>query len=205
MVDSFVTIEEWAQRVLQFERENNLQIYMRTGDPALKQTRSNTGTSDIAEYAKNGIYLAVESVPREVNIGLVKIEQYMRPDDDPRQANRPYWQYTENCPTLEHQMGRLRWATYASKKLEQENAPKGTIHKKDDDAPDSLRYFMTLMPDLKFSTVGEKAPQSNLLNATSMAGQFNFDQMNYTDGIPADHLESSSIYTTFESNYGMEN
>lgn len=205
MVDSFVTIEEWSQRVLQYEREKNLNIYMRTGDPALKQTRSNTGTSDIAEYAKNGIYLAVDSVPREVNIGLVKIEQYMRHDDDPRQANRPFWQYTENCAILEHQMGRLRWATYASKKLEQENAPKGTIHKKDDDAPDSLRYFMTLMPDLKFSTVGEKAPQQNMLNATTMAGQFNFDQMNYTDGIPADHLESASIYTTFESNYGMEN
>jgi len=206
MVDSFVTIEEWAQRVLQFERENNLQIYMRTGDPALKQTRSNTGTSDISEYARHGIYLAVESVPREVNIGLVKIEQYMRPDDDPREKNRPYWQYTENCATLEHQMGRLRWATYASKKLESENAPKGTIHKKDDDAPDSLRYFMTLMPDLSFSTVVERPPQTNYLNATTLADTFNFDQMRSNPNeVPVDNYESTSIYSTFESNYAMEN
>lgn len=205
MVESFVTIQEWSQRVLQYERENNIEVYLRTGDPALKQTRSNTGTSDIQEYARHGIYLAVESVPREVNIGLVKIEQYMRPDDDPRQNGRPYWQYTENCRLLEHQMGRLRWATYTSKKLEYENAPKGTIHKKDDDAPDSLRYFMTLMPDLSFSNVKERMPAQNMLNATSMASDFNFDQMNSYNDIPADHLESSSIYSTFESNYGMEN
>lgn len=204
MVDSFVTIEEWSRKVLQFERESNLSVYMRTGDPALKQTRSNTGTSDIAEYARHGIYLAVDSVPREVNIGLVKIEQYMRPDSDPREKNRPFWQYTENCRILEHQMGRMRWATYASKKLEYENAPKGTIHKKDDDAPDSLRYFMTLMPDLKFSTVGEKYPAMNMLNAVQAGNLFAFDSMEYRDEI-AIEAENSSIYSTYESNYGMEN
>jgi hypothetical protein len=61
------------------------------------------------------------------------------------------------------------------------------------------------MPDLSFSTVGERPPSQNMLNATTMAGQFNFDQMNYSNDIPEGHLESSSIYSTFESNYGMEN
>lgn len=150
MVESFVTIEEWAKRVREFEVRNKLNIFMRTGDPALMQTRSNTGTSDITEYGRHGIYIAVEGVPRAVDIGLVKIEQYLKADDDPREKGRPFWQYTSNCVTLETQMLRLRWSTYASKKLEYENAPKGTIHKKDDDAPDSLRYFMTLQPDLKF-------------------------------------------------------
>ena len=203
MVESFVTIEEWAKRVKQFERENRINVYLRTGDPALKQTRSNTGTSDIQEYARHGIYLAVESVPREVNIGLVKIEQYMRPDDDPREANRPYWQYTENCTILEHQMARLRWATYASKKLQEENAPKGTIHKKDDDAPDSLRYFMTLMPDLSFAdnVLDTSTPPPVNFKVTEGSGDFNFDRMLVTT--PA----SNSIYEVYEqeSNWGWEN
>jgi hypothetical protein len=125
----------------------------------MRQTRSNTGTSDIQEYSRHGIYLAVEGVPTgpaSVNIGLIKIEQYMKVDTDPRENGRPFWQYTPNCTTLEHQMMRLRWATYASKKLQFDNAPKGTIHKKDDDAPDSLRYFMTLQPDMAFDNKGNR-------------------------------------------------
>lgn len=197
MVESFVTIEEWAKRVLLFEREHGIEIYLRTGDPALKQTRSNTGTSDITEYAKNGIYLAVEGVPRSVDIGLVKIEQYMQRDDDPRQQGRPFWQYTENCVILEHQMARLRWATYTSKKAEFENAPKGTIHKKDDDTPDSLRYFMTLQPDLVFSIDKVKHDYPNYLNATGMSDAIDFDRMELH--------EEKSPWDVFESNYAMEN
>ena len=194
MVDSFTTIQEWAVRVKQFEAENKINVYLRTGDPAMKQTRSNTGTTDITEYAINGIFLAVEGIPREVNIGLVKIEQYMKPDDDPRQQERPYWQYTANCTTLEHQMSRLRWATYASKKSEYENAPKGTIHKKDDDAPDSLRYFMTLMPDLKFSIdTGKKNLHHNYLDAVPMSDSIEFDRMEYQ--------EPESVYATYSMEY----
>jgi phage terminase large subunit-like protein len=163
MVESFTTIEDWAKKVKEYEADTlgrlGIEVYLRTGDPAMRQTRSNTGTSDIQEYARNGIYLAVEGVPTgpaSVNIGLIKIEQYMKVDTDPREKGRPYWQYTPNCTTLEHQMMRLRWATYASKKLQFDNAPKGTIHKKDDDAPDSLRYFMTLMTDLSFDKKGNR-------------------------------------------------
>jgi hypothetical protein len=90
----------------------------------------------------------------------------MQADSDPREEGRPFWQYTANCSTLEHQMLRLRWATYASKKMEFDNAPKGTIHKKDDDAPDSLRYFMTLMTDLSFKNETNKAPnRGHLIDA----------------------------------------
>jgi phage terminase large subunit-like protein len=173
MVESFVTIEQWAKKVKEYEdaalKPLGISVYLRTGDPAMRQTRSNTGTSDIQEYSRHGIYLAVEGVPTgpsSVNIGLVKIEQYMQADSDPREEGRPFWQYTANCSTLEHQMLRLRWATYASKKMEFDNAPKGTIHKKDDDAPDSLRYFMTLMTDLSFKNETNKAPnRGHLIDA----------------------------------------
>jgi phage terminase large subunit-like protein len=205
MVESFVTIEEWAQRVKQFEKDIlepvGLKVYLRTGDPALKQTRSNTGTSDIQEYARHGIYLAVESVPREVNIGLVKIEQYMRPDDDPRENGRPFWQYTENCRMLAHQMARLRWATYASKKLEHDNAPKGTIHKKDDDAPDSLRYFMTLMPDLKFAIVEKSVRDTTPTYLNASIADFDLNR------VVMPEQKYASIYEVHEteSNWGLEN
>lgn len=178
MCESFVTIEQWAQRVKEFEAEHGIVVYTRTGDPALKQTRSNTGTSDIMEYGRHGLYLAVEGVPREVNIGLMKMEQYMKIDPDPREEGRPFWQYVpgEQTGILEHQFKRLRWATYASKKLETENAPKGTIHKKDDDVPDSVRYFMTLVPDLSFEQLNGKVKSVNpdvILNAGNK--EYDFD------------------------------
>jgi phage terminase large subunit-like protein len=169
MCESLITIEDWSKRVLEFEKTRKLRIYLRTGDPAMKQTRSNTGTSDIQEYARHGIYLAVEGVPTgpgSVDIGLIKMEQYMKPDMDPREKGRPWWQYTANCVTLEKQMLKLRWATYASKKLQFENASKGTIHKKDDDCPDSLRYFFTLQPDLKFNDGGQDTIYVDMLGAT---------------------------------------
>ena len=156
MVDVENTIEDWAKRVKDYEKSMGIKVFLRTGDPAMRQTRTNTGVSDLSEYARNGIYLAVEGVPSgpgSVQIGLIKMEQYMRMDE---KAERPYWQYTDDCATLEDQMQRLRWATWATKKGESENAPKKEIHKNHDDAPDSARYFFTLMPDLSFND--NKAP-----------------------------------------------
>ena len=201
MVESFTTIEDWARKVKDYEADTlgrlGIEVYLRTGDPAMRQTRSNTGTSDIQEYARHGIYLAVEGVPTgpaSVNIGLIKIEQYMKMDTDPRE-NRPFWQYTPNCTTLEHQMMRLRWATYASKKLQFDNAPKGTIHKKDDDAPDSLRYFMTLQPDLSFDNKGNRV-------ASNMQAIDSVPDMAYPfrdTGTPRLIQPSESVYKIYDS------
>jgi phage terminase large subunit-like protein len=171
MVQPLTTIEDWAKQIKEYENflweQYKVKVFTRTGDPAMRQTKEHTGTSVIMEYARHGIYIGVDSVPagpNSVNIGLIKIEQYMKPD----KQGRPYWQYTKDCRVLEHQMMRLRWATYASKKMEFENAPKGTIHKKDDDAPDSLRYFMTLMPDLKFDDSPEDAGPKSVYNIESV-------------------------------------
>jgi hypothetical protein len=45
-------------------------------------------------------------------------------------------------------MQRLRWKTWASKKMANRNNKYDQIHKKDDHACDSARYFFTVMPDL---------------------------------------------------------
>jgi hypothetical protein len=57
-------------------------------------------------------------------------------------------------------MPRLRWATYASKQSRFNYNPQEKIHKKDDHACDSLRYFLvTAMPDI----IDEEPPITNSL------------------------------------------
>lgn len=144
------TVEELAKMVLAYENKVReeypfFDVYVRTGDPAIKQTREHTGTSVMQEYAKHGIYIGVEGVPRDVSIGVIKVTQYLNNKINGIQA----WRYVrEACPILESQMKNIHWVKWASKKMEYEKAPKLEIDKKDDDAPDSLRYFMTLMDDL---------------------------------------------------------
>lgn len=157
MRDSYVTIEGWAQRVKAYESTlkykdtgQRAKVYLRTGDPALRQTRANTGISDIGEYAKHGIYLAVEGVPTgpdSVDTGLRKFDEYLQINPLTKQ---PTWHYVENCVLLEDEMLKYHWETWASKKLESKNAPKTKPHKKHDDLCDCLRYFITTMPDLSF-------------------------------------------------------
>lgn len=154
---SFVTIKGWAERVISFERTlryedtgRRVQVFMRTGDPALRQTRPNTGISDLAEYAKHGIYLAVEGVPAgpgSVDVGLKKLESYFAVNP---KTGRPTWRYTDNCHQLKDEMMKYHWETWASKRLEEKNAPKATVHKVEDDLCDSLRYFVSTMPELSF-------------------------------------------------------
>jgi hypothetical protein len=157
MRDSYVNIEGWSQRVKSFEKSlkyadtgQRASIYLRTGDPALRQTRANTGISDIGEYAKHGIYLAVEGVPTgpgSVDTGLRKFDEYLKINPV---THKPTWRYVENCTQLEDEMLKYHWETWASKKLESKNAPKVAPHKKHDDLCDSLRYFITTQPDLSF-------------------------------------------------------
>jgi hypothetical protein len=76
----------------------------------------------------------------------------------------PLWT-SHNCPVLERQMANLRWEKYDSKKLEYKKAPKTTIDKKHDDAPDSLRYFITLMDDLTPEKVADLQKNPDLLHS----------------------------------------
>jgi hypothetical protein len=142
-------------------RPLGLEVFVRTGDPAMLQTKEHTGTSIVGEYAKHGIYIGVEGVPKgpgSVEIGIIKLTQYMRTIIH----NQPMWGYYDT-PTLEKQMKNLRWEKYDSKKLEYKKALKITIDKKDDDAPDSLRYFITLMDDLTPEKIADIQKNPNLI------------------------------------------
>lgn len=157
IIKSEQTVEMLAKQIHEYEKSFlgplgfNQNDIIRTGDPALKQTREITGTSVLQEYANHNIYIGVEGVPHgpgSVDIGVIKVTQYLNTFANFDGKKTPLWQCTEDCTTLIKQMGSLRWEKYASKKMEYENAPKATIHKKDDDGPDSLRYLVTLMDDL---------------------------------------------------------
>ena len=59
------------------------------------------------------------------------------------------WVISRNCPNFIREMKKLRWGTYSSDKMAYEMNKQEVVHKKDDHAFDSARYFATTRPDLK--------------------------------------------------------
>lgn len=131
------------------------------GDPAIGQRQGVTGTSIHMEYARHGIPIALGN--NDVAFGVSRVSQYLRTDP---LARKPHWVITANCENLIREMERLRWKTYASKKLQYENNPQDKIHKKDDHAADAARYFFTFLPELH---IPEEAPA--LVTPKSTAGK----------------------------------
>ena len=132
-----------------------------TGDPAMAQRNAATGTSMLQEYADNGIYIAPGS--NDIDSGINRMISYLKVDP---MIGRPRWRITANCVNLIREMPKLRWASYTSAKIRSDRNKQEKIHKKDDHACDSARYFFTFMPDLTpyFMEPGfEKNP--NPLNA----------------------------------------
>jgi hypothetical protein len=142
---SEMTIQQHTDVILLREQMWEKEPELRTGDPAMKQKSGITGTSILEEYAQRGIYLSVEGVPRDVGIGIARMQQYIRVSPS---TGKPKWYITESCPNLIREMKRLRWKKYASRKAQHDNNKTEQIHKKDDHTCDSARYFFTLMPDL---------------------------------------------------------
>lgn len=122
---------------------------IRLGDPAGKQRYGTTGTSYISEYANNGIYIGTEGIPHEVSIGVEKMQQYTRLERlNGWGPNKPRWMISPECVNLIRELKKLRWASYESAKKTDDTNRQETVHKKDDHAFDSTRYFFTSMPDL---------------------------------------------------------
>lgn len=122
---------------------------LRVGDPAGNQHYGTTGTSYIQEYSARGIDIATEGIPHDVMIGIEKMQQYFRiQKQNMWGSNRPKWVITSNCVNLIRELKKLRWATYSSEKAAYSMNKQEKVHKKDDHAFDSARYFATVQPDL---------------------------------------------------------
>lgn len=131
------------------------------GDPAMHQRNAITGTSIVQEYAEHGVFISTDGIPRDVATGVNTMTQYLRLDAN----NKPHWYITENCDAFINEMLRLRWKTWSNRKMQYENNKHEQIHKKDDHACDSARYFFTLLPDLTPIEDAAVAENNGLLHA----------------------------------------
>lgn len=122
---------------------------MRVGDPNNGNAHVINGISYVSEYANNGVYIGTENIPRDVQIGIEKMQQYIRLER--RNAwgeNKPRWMISPNCVNLIRELKKLRRASYDSAKKAFDMNKREEVHKKDDHAFDSTRYFFTFMPEL---------------------------------------------------------
>lgn len=152
---SEMTVPEHAKVFHSFNESIEREPDYIVGDPAMEQRSGITGTSILQEYADRGVFIAPGK--NEVLSGVNRMIQYLRVERD-ELVRHPLtgeltgdcnWHVTSNCVKLIEEMKKLRWKTYTSRKMQFDNNKKEEIHKKDDHAPDSARYFFSFMPDLR--------------------------------------------------------
>jgi phage terminase large subunit-like protein len=115
-------------------------------DPALQQRNVHTGTTTIFEYQRLGLPFVASN--NDVAAGISRMNEYLRYRNDAKGNDAPHWVIHGNCMYLIKEMARLRWKTYASKRIGSQLNRQDAIHKKDDHAPDSARYFFIALPSL---------------------------------------------------------
>jgi phage terminase large subunit-like protein len=138
------TVEYHAAMVHARDAEHGRVPDVYVGDPAIRQ---HTGvTADSVQTAYSNLDIPIVLGNNDVKIGISKMSQYLEVNTV---KNKPNWFITRNCTNLIREMQRLRWKTYASKKMANDRNKQDEIHKKNDHAPDSARYFFTFLPDLR--------------------------------------------------------
>jgi phage terminase large subunit-like protein len=157
--ESRMTVAEHAAIVLAREASWGKEPEIRTGDPAMGQHNGVTGTTILQAYGESGVHIGVEGVPKEPTIGIEKMQAYfkLRPDS-PWGENRPYWMISPNCVNLIRELKKLRWKAYESEKKAYDSNKQEEVHKRNDHAFDSAKYFATLMPDLRPDLSGMERP-----------------------------------------------
>jgi hypothetical protein len=135
-------VNEKTSRII---KESRAELYLTTGDPAIKQTKEHTGTSILQEYQKHGIYISVDSIPRDRRVGLERIRQYFKMNP---KTKKPFLMITDDCPKLIAEIPKLKWKKWASPKVAEQNNRLEDIRDKDNHCYDALKYAMTFVDDL---------------------------------------------------------
>jgi phage terminase large subunit-like protein len=136
--DNETIIEEFARRYHEHcRRPGRIYPGINVGDPAIAQRNAQTGDSVQLAYQQQGVSIVLGN--NDVAISVAKINSYLE---------RHKWVITEDCPNLIRELQRVKWKIFESPKRRHDNNPREEIHKKDDHAPDSARYFFAMMPDL---------------------------------------------------------
>lgn len=152
-------VDDYAREVHErnkLEGRRAPEIYV--GDPAIAQRNGQTGDSIQTAYAINGVPIVLGN--NDVKIGVEKMNRYLK-------SGR--WLITGNCTNLIKELQRVRWKIYETARKRQDNNLREELHKKDDHAPDSARYFFGLMPDLYIPPQG--AGSSDELKASDIVNQ----------------------------------
>jgi hypothetical protein len=148
---SEMTVAQHAEIVLAKEvfMQLDSQSIVRVGDPNNGNARVVNGISYVSEYAKHGVYIGIENIPRDVETGVIRMQGYIRVERlNGWGKNKPRWMISPKCENLIREMKKLRRASFESPKKAFDTNKQEGVHKKDDHAFDSSRYFFTLMPEL---------------------------------------------------------
>lgn len=179
----------------------------RVGDPHGDQVNAatTTGLSMIGEYAERGVYIGTHGIPRgpgSVAVGIEKMQQYFKVRPRTRWGeNRPKWVITSNCTNLIRELKRLRWASYDSSKRAYEMNAQEQVHKKDDHAFDSARYFATLQPNLTYDEDTESASVPTTISYMEMMNRLRNDEtVTFVDNEESED-DNETVWETSTSYY----
>lgn len=158
-----LTVDQHAKKILAIMEQHGRRPDLMVADPSIVNRNAITGTSVQQEYQKYG--LSWMEGNNDVTSGIIRVKRHFNrvkyvgartsslfsgdTDEFPR------LRITPNCSNLIWELKRYRWKTYANKKLQYENNPYDTPHKKDDHACDALRYAIMTQPDLTAEKPGE--------------------------------------------------
>lgn len=164
------TVAQHAEVVIAKEvfMKLNRDRILRVGDPNNGNAKVINGISYVSEYANNGLFIGTENIPRDVSIGIEKMQGYVRIERrNGWGEHKPRWMISPECVNLIRELKKLRHASYDSSKKDFDSNKREEVHKKDDHAFDSARYFFTFMPDLAPSVeevIEQKASEGVHLN-----------------------------------------
>lgn len=192
--ESEMTIEEHALVVHGKEAEWKLDTenIIRTGDPAMHQHSGITGTTIIQEYAKHGLYVYTESVPTDRGIGIARMQQYFRVREE---TGVPTWTIHESCQRFISELRKLKWAQRRAKSSRDNYNKEETVHKKDDHAFDSAKYFATFLDDL--TPDGNNVPEQR--TPSQPGAILRYDEALHLSLKGSQAKSADSMWTTLES------
>lgn len=155
-VDSFA-VEIHARQAFPGRRAPDIYV----GDPAIAQRTAVSATKDSIQiaYMKQGIPILLGN--NDQKIGVEKMNRWLGDPSNPKEFPIR-WVITDNCINLIRQLQRLRWKIFETPKKRRDNNVREELHKKDDHATDSARYFFSMMNDLYIPTSSSVDPMIEL-------------------------------------------
>jgi hypothetical protein len=150
LYETGLPVSSIAYQIKQINAELGVEPYMITLDPATEQRTGFTSAEGrpmtIAdEYRRHGINVLTKGIPRDKQIGINKILQYLK--QNPK-TGRPFLTVLRECHNTIREIKGAKQNRWVNKKIaSMKNAPEGQ-REKDDHTTDALRYLMTFMDDL---------------------------------------------------------